>query len=209
MTTIKQIFNPELKLCQTASGNVQTIKERIWNTKTADDSIINRQDMGYIGQMQIEEVWKQYSTTEERLKNIYISNYGYVAEIPTSQIKKLSQNTQNNLLSKKGMPWKDFEYDDKKIFHDCLYDSNANKHLIKYKYCSHVSMRVCLCVKYKYKELHKMVAEKFLEKPIGDDYVVHHLDNNSYNNSVTNLIYLKKETHQGEQHKIYHPMSWK
>lgn len=54
-----------------------------------------------------------------------------------------------------------------------------------------------------------MVAEKFLKTPKGKGYVVHHIDNNSYNNNVTNLIYLMAETHQGSPHRIFHPMSWK
>lgn len=202
MTTIKQIFNPELKLCQTASGNVQTIKERIWNMETADNSIINRQDMGYIGQMQIEEVWKHYY-------KYYISNYGYVVKISKEDEKIaekiIPQELKNTDENSKGVCWKDFTQELKDIF-------RRNAFVPKNRTDS--GCQICLNITGKTAEydIHRLVAQFFLKKPDDYDpkeYVVHHLDNNSYNNSVTNLIYLKKETHLGKQHKIYHPMSWK
>lgn len=202
MTTIKQIFNPELKLCQTASGNVQTIKERIWNMETADNSIINRQDMGYIGQMQIEEVWKHYY-------KYYISNYGYVVKISKEDEKIaekiIPQELKNADENSKGVCWKDFTQELKDIF-------RRNAFVPKNRTDS--GCQICLNITGKTAEydIHRLVAQFFLKKPDDYDpkeYVVHHLDNNSYNNSVTNLIYLKKETHLGKQHKIYHPMSWK
>jgi len=207
MSEIKQIFSPPLCLCNANENNKETIEKRIWNTQTQEILNDNTQNMGYIGKMQIEEVWKHYSSTEKKFKNIYVSNYGYVAEIPEDKVKKIRKETLESLETKQGMKWDDLNSEEKKIFHDCLYESNVNQRLIKYKYCSAVSMRVCLCVKYKYKELHRMMAEKFLEKN-DDSYAVHHLDNNSYNNSVTNLIWLTKKEHRSMLRTV-HPMSRK
>ena len=48
--------------------------------------------------------------------------------------------------------------------------------------------------------VYKMVAEVFLEKPSSEGYVVHHITNNGYDNSVGNLIYLTKEQHDQLKH---------
>lgn len=205
---MEQRFTPPIRLCVGNKQNKIEVALRVWKLETNQMQNNISQDMGYIGQMQIEEVWKRYSTTEKNFRNTYISNYGYVAEIPDVEAKNLSHETQIKLESEGGMAWKDFNDEDKRIFHDWLYKNNDEQHLIKYKYCDDVNMRVCLCVKYKYKELHQMVAEKFLEKPEGEGYWVHHIDNNSYNNNVTNLIYVKGNEHQSK-HRDLHPMSRK
>lgn len=156
-------------------------------------------EVGFIGQFQIEEIWKRYSSSD----HIYINNSGYVTEISEKEALKLRESTRQALESEEGISWLSLNDDERKIFHECIYSSNKN-HLISYKYAE--GIRVWLTVKGY--DLHKMVAEKFLQKPDGDDYWVHHLDNNSYNNSVTNLVYIKGSEHQSE-HKALHPMSWK
>ena len=54
--------------------------------------------------------------------------------------------------------------------------------------------------------IHRMIAERFLKNEEGD---VHHIDNNSYNNSVTNLIYIESKIHGdlAVGHKVLHPVS--
>ena len=53
-------------------------------------------------------------------------------------------------------------------------------------------------------DVHVMVAEKFLDKPEGA-WGVHHIDNNSYNNSVTNLVWVTR----GQHNRRIHPMSYR
>ncbi len=43
--------------------------------------------------------------------------------------------------------------------------------------------------------VYQMVAEAFLKTPALEGYVVHHITNNGYDNSVGNLIFLTKEQH--------------
>jgi len=203
MTTLKQEFNPPLYFFYNDKDDIVGVATRIWETATDKILADITQPMGYIGQMQIEEVWKHY------YKEYYISNYGYVVKISKEDEKIadkiIPQELKNADENSKGVCWKDFTQELKDLF-------RRNAFVPKNRTDS--GCQICLNITGKTAEydIHRLVARLFLKQPEDynpSDYVVHHLDNNSYNNSVTNLIYLKKETHQGKQHKIYHPMSWK
>lgn len=187
-----QKFNPPLKIYNT-SGKVE-IKERIWtlNPNLVDKNI---QHMGYIGQFQLEEVWKRHN------ERVYISNYGYIALFDTKEEREKAKTILGDI-----MRWVDM--------------NNVARNLI-YKYTQipsnkySKSCKVCLNIKgRKGGEIHKIVAENFLDKPEDwtTNWQVHHIDSNSYNNSVSNLIWLPPKTHHGcshGNHGIFHPMSYK
>ena len=201
MTTVTQNFNPLLKVCFGNEKYYTEIETRQWETEDNGEFDATTQNCGYIGSRQIEEVWKHY------YNEYYISNYGYIVKI-AQEDKKLadkiiSQELKNADENAQGVCWKDFSQEMKDLF-------RRNAYVPKNRTGS--GCQICLNITGKTAEndIHKLVARFFLKKPedySSSNYVVHHIDNNSYNNSVTNLIYLKAETHKGDQHKIYHPMS--
>lgn len=204
-TEVKQIFNPALRICLANADSSDTISQRIWLEKADNSQTVfskqenSIQNMGYIGSMQIEETWKFY------YRNLYISNLGYVARFDEEEAKKIFADKFDDLKND-GVIFKNLNNEQKNYI---------RKHIANPFNNSNGSIEVCLHVNYLEEikngvDVHIMVAERFLQKPEdynNGDYVVHHIDNNSYNNSVTNLIYLKKETHTGKQHQIYHPLS--
>ena len=201
MTIVTQNFNPPLKVCLGNERYYTEIESRQWETEDKSNFAARTQNLGYIGNRQIEEVWKHYH------KEYYISNYGYIVKIAKEDaqiadiiLPGILKNADEN---SSGVRWLDFLEEVKLLF-------RRNAFVPKNRENS--GCQICLNItgktpKY---DIHKLVARFFLKKPEDYDqydYVVHHIDNNSYNNSVTNLIYLKAETHKGNQHKIYHPMS--
>jgi len=201
MEEIKQTFNPALRLCNPISSHKIIVKERFWTIDMIDNSSVDMQNMGYIGRMQIEEVWKHY------YKEYYLSNYGYVVKIADEDAEiaktiipqKLSQSDENS----EGMRWVDFPEKVKELF-------RRNAYIPKNRMNS--GNQVCMNITGNTAEydIHRIVAKLFLIKPDDFDnekYVVHHIDNNSYNNSVTNLIYMKSKTHLSEHRKL-HPLSY-
>lgn len=202
---IKQIFTPALKVCSDNADSCVTISQRIWLENNDNSQIdISKQEnsiqnMGYIGSMQIEETWKFY------YRNLYISNLGYVARFDKNEAKRIFTDKFDD-FKKDGVIFRNMNTEQKNYI---------RKHIANPFNKSNGSIEVCLHVNYLEEikngvDVHIMVAERFLQKPKdynNGGYVVHHIDNNSYNNSVTNLIYLKKETHTGKQHQIYHPLS--
>ena len=201
MTTVTQNFNPPLYFFSSNEDDIVDIATRVWETSTDEKLTDVKQPMGYIGSRQIEEVWKHY------YNEYYISNYGYIVKIAQEEKKLadkiISQELKNADENSKGVCWKDFSQEMKDLF-------RRNAYVPKNRTGS--GCQICLNITGKTAEndIHKLVARFFLKKPedySSSNYVVHHIDNNSYNNSVTNLIYLKAETHKGDQHKIYHPMS--
>ncbi|MBR1605611.1 MAG: hypothetical protein IJ660_05850 [Alphaproteobacteria bacterium] len=205
MTTLVQVYTPALKMYD--GTDRITVEQRTFeygeNPTNLKVEKAKNLEMGFIGQFQIEEVWKHY------YKEYYISNYGYIvkiakedAEIADIVIPDVLKNADED---SSGVRWLDFPEEVKLLF-------RRNAYVPKNRIDS--GCQICLNITGKTPEydIHKIVARFFLKKPKDYDqcnYVVHHIDNNSYNNSVTNLIYLKAETHKGSQHKIYHPMSWK
>lgn len=185
-----QKFLPSLKI-NTGIAK-QEIKERIWiisKPVIVDNGI---QEMGYMGQYQIEEVWKHYA------KTIYVSNYGYVARIDEEKARTVFGSALlEKLQSVEGAKWrKDLNTAQKDLIRACN-KVPTNK---KYSGCQ-------IWLQIDRFDIHKMVAEKFMEKPEGDGWAVHHIDNNSYNNSVTNLIWLKNKEEHWKNHSKLHPMS--
>ena len=115
MTEIEQNFNPPITFSLNNKDDIRHVATRTWKIETDGKMPDIVQSMGYIGSNQIEEVWKRYSKTEKKFSNIYISNYGYVVEIPNKEAKKLSVTTQKSLETKEGIAWNNMEYSDKKI----------------------------------------------------------------------------------------------
>jgi hypothetical protein len=57
---------------------------------------------------------------------------------------------------------------------------------------------------YKSKFVYRLVAETWLERPDGDikGLEVHHIDNNGFNNTVENLLWVTKKFHGRIDHKL-------
>ena len=200
MEQVSQVFNPPLRLCLNSKEDVVEIKERIWNCEEnnslADQQI---QKMGYIGQNQIEEVWKHYC---EEDREYYISNLGYVVNIRDEDKEKaqkiIPEKLKNADENSQGVRWKDFSKELEDLFKDNAFVPVNRKNS---------GCQICLNITGNSEDLHRVVAKLFLKIPENTkNYVVHHIDNNSYNNSVTNLIWLKSEKHLGNNYQ-YHPMS--
>ena len=207
MDILKQKFWPPLDICLNKCGESCFVSERFWVSENKTEGLNLSDDMRdevkYIGSFQIAEVWKHY------YKEYYISNYGYIVKIREEDKEKAEKIIPEKLKSadetSMGYPWIDFSNELKDLF-------RKNAFIPFNRQGS--GCQVCLNLTGKSAEydVHKLVARFFLEKPKDFDkksYVVHHIDNNSYNNNVTNLIYLTADTHQRNQHKIYHPMSHK
>lgn len=203
MTIVMQKFNPPLQVCKNYKLDFCFIEERKWCDELATASVTGgvSEDVRYIGSMQINEVWKHY------YKEYYVSNYGYVVKIRDENKEKaerlIPEELKNADEKSLGVQWLDFSNELKDLFRE-----NA---FIPYNR-QNSGCQVCLNITGNTAEydIHRIIARFFLEKPEDyneQSYVVHHIDNNSYNNQVTNLIYLPAATHRGEQHRIYHPMS--
>lgn len=199
MEQVSQIFNPPLHLCLNSKEDVVEIKERIWNCEE-NNSLSDQQvqKMGYIGQNQIEEVWKQYPEN----KTMYFSNYGYCAEIKETEAKEIFADRLDDFSSHQGVVYKSLDIKQQRAIKDHVvmpYNKDEGYPSAKYSRCE-----VCLKNHNTSEDLHRIIAKLFLETPENTkNYVVHHIDNNSFNNSVTNLIWLKSEQHNGQ----CHPMS--
>ena len=197
MTIITQKFNPPLRICKKNCHNVCLVSERKWTTELSETA--QTEDVLYIGSMQTEEVWKHYHN------QYYISNYGYVVEIKAQDKEKAERIIPESLKSANeesaGVRWADFSNELKNLFREnALVPQNRKDS----------GCQICLNITGNTPEydIHRLVARFFLEKPKDENqYVVHHIDNNSYNNHVSNLIYLPSASHQGEEHEVYHPMS--
>ena len=212
MTTLTQKFNPPIIYCLNDENDIFVTAIREWKTKSNENLNDITQQMEYIGKYQIEEVWKHagYFTADNSKKiwarvhdkekprnevaHIYVSNYGYVAVFSKKEGDEIF--TGENGTSIKDLP------------KDLLKKRNIVPENRVNSGCE-ICLNVLAMTNNSEWDIHLLVAKNFLEQPDESGYVVHHIDNNSYNNSVTNLIYLKAETHQGNQHKIYHPMSRK
>ncbi len=200
--TIKQTFNPAIRI-HTGKGKgkgkgkeKREIKLRIWNMN--ENAVVSQdrtQEMGYMGQYQIEEVWKKYTN-----RGYYVSNLGYVIKLDknNSEVNKLFfENNSIDLSAKDGFKFNDLNSNQKQYFR-----KNNEQPTFTPNEKIQVELRV-----YGMGPIHIAVAELFLEKPDREENLaVHHIDNNSYNNSVTNLIYLPQKLHSYE-HDKFHPMS--
>lgn len=182
---------------------IQKIDCRKWSHGGDDEMIIgkienNEQEMGYMGSYQIKEVWKFYREC------IYISNLGYAARFENT---KEAKNIFGNLYEKfkEGVAFDELSFPQKKYFKEHI----ADLHNFYNNYPGDKRLEVMLKVNYREginrgAKIHEAVAELFLEKP-NNAWGVHHIDNNSYNNSVTNLVWVTKEEHD----KKLHPLTYK
>ncbi|MDR2006464.1 MAG: HNH endonuclease [Acidaminococcales bacterium] len=188
-----QEFNPPVKIH--TGKTKQDIKKRVWQMDGKAAIEEDAQNMVCLGQYNIEEVWKHYD------KDCYISNYGYVARIEEKQaIEIFQENLFAKFKSEEGVRYIDLTQTQKAFM--------RNKNIVPVNKVNS-GCQIWLLVA-GIGDVHRMVAEKFLKKPAGDakrGWGVHHIDNNSYNNSVTNLIWLKQAEQHSTHHKKLHPMS--
>lgn len=158
----------------------------------------NEQEMGYMGSYQIREIWKYYREC------LYISNLGYAARFENiDEAKKVFGHLFDKFAH--GIAFEELNSTQKKYFREHI----ADLHNFYNNYPGDKRLEVMLKVNYKEGsnrgvKIHEAVAELFLEKP-ENAWGVHHIDNNSYNNSVTNLVWVKKEEHD----KKLHPLTYK
>lgn len=196
---IKQEFNPSIVVCLEENDNPKVIKKRYWGLTEKDYIPKEAQPMGYPGQYQIEEVWKHY------YKNIFVSNYGYVViikdEYKATAEKVFCGELLENLQSDNGVRWLDLSKTAQKL----IFDNSFVPFNRKGSGC-----KICLNITGNTAEydVHRIIAKKFLKQEDGAD-TVHHIDNNSYNNAVTNLMWLSKKEHDRNGFRAYHPMSKK
>ena len=190
---------------------IQQIDSRKWSNKANDMSVGKvdgkTQEMGYMGAYQIEEIWKyaghfnmknsqkiwarvvDEDKQSDKIAYIYVSNYGYIAvfskkegedfcpNVEGIKISSLS-NKQKNLLKKRNIVPENRLNFGCKICLNVLADTNS------YAW-----------------DIHRLVAINFLEKN-SDSWGVHHIDNNSYNNSVTNLVWVTRTAHNNGLHPL-------
>ena len=214
---IKQIFITPIFLNDGQS--VRQIDCRKWSHDGDEKMTVgkienNEQEMGYMGSYQIREIWKyaghfnmansqkiwkrvaDENKPLNKIAHIYINNYGYIAVFSEEEGKKLFNDKEgviiNDLADKEKSELNAF-LKKRNIVPENRIDSGCE---------------ICLNVlaetnNYEW-DIHRLVATNFLEKPV-DAWGVHHIDNNSYNNSVTNLVWVKKEEHD----KKLHPLTYK
>lgn len=211
---IKQEFCPAFKVF--SDGKEWEVQARIWKFSYSNDEklynakhshwlasseggvVQEKANFPEMGAHQIEEIWKHYKDT------IWVSNYGYVANIPVKEAEeafgahRLEEFKQGFSFRTCNLPGEGGLYKVK----DLLKRYNfvpTNRQGSGYQ--------INLYVEELKDELHNIVANAFLVKEDDDiRYSVHHIDNNSYNNSVTNLIYIKHDNHWSS-HAILHPLS--
>lgn len=190
-----QEFLPALKVVM--DGNAVEINRREWKMDGAAD-FGRIQEMGVMGRMRIEEVWKFYHVYNGL---IFVSNYGYVSKIEDMpENRKLFWEMINEGL---GVCYKDMSSEKRSLL------QNGQKNLGDILINNASDIQVCLHI-IGGDDLHRVVAKLFLKQPDDSDkvsYCVHHIDNNSYNNSVTNLIYVPSDVHF-KYHRCLHPASY-
>lgn len=185
--SIVQTFNPPLRL-YTGVEKV-SVKSREW--QMGENLIVSDgiQIMGYMGQCQVEEVWKRYREDSD----IYVSNYGYVAKITDDEAKSIFREETLKALLHSGARFVCLNETEKGLITRCNRVPTNKKNS---------GCKIWLQIDGL--DVYVMVAEKFLDKPEGA-WGVHHIDNNSYNNSVTNLVWVTR----GQHNRRIHPMSYR
>jgi hypothetical protein len=181
---VEQKFIIPLKVCANRKKKEAiAIPVRIWSIDEKESAFDFVDRMGEMGLRQIEEVWKHYKDI------IWVSNYGYVAKFTLAEAKDvfgdiLEEQDGYFFRIKKAY----FTKPDWRKKKDFLRERNfvPDNRSGKYQICLHVDVGQVR------EDLHRIVAKTFLENPEHKENV-YHIDNNSYNNSVTNLIWLTKE----------------
>lgn len=196
---IEQVFTPALTIMR--NGNLQQIQRRTWaiaeesSNYTAQATLFASEDMGLLGVQQIEEVWKFYEAVNKTKSGIYVSNLGYVMEMDDKRAQEVFGDTFRDDFEK-GVVFRKLNKEQKQCIKECNFVP-ANNESSGFQIDLYVKQLGTGC------KVYRMVAEKFLSRPEGESEV-HHIDNNSYNNSVTNLIWLSKDEHNLKTH----PMSY-
>lgn len=196
---VEQLFTPALRIMK--NGKLHQIQSRRWivSEESSDYTVQFAQpvseNMGVLGVQQIEEIWKFYAAINGTDSGIYISNLGYVMEVNDKEVQELFGDAFVK-SPESGVIFRTLNDKQKQCIRECNFIPENNR-TSGYQIDLYVKQ---LGVSYK---IYRMVAEKFLDKPKGKN-IVHHIDNNSYNNSVTNLIWLNEEEHR----QRIHPMSY-
>lgn len=200
---IEQNFNPVLSF-----NDGQKIKEidcRKWSNESHDTQGVGKikdktQEMGYMGACQVQEIWKyaghfnmenskkiwarvtDENTCSDEIAHIYVSNYGYIAVFTKKEGKDFCPNTD-------GIKFKELSGNQKRLLKKRNIVPENRKTGCK------ICLNVLAATNSSVWDVHRLVATNFLEKK-GEGYVVHHIDNNSYNNSVTNLVWVTRAEHK-------------
>ena len=147
-------------------------------------------------------MWKRYKYNGVNT-NIYISNLGCVACFSEEEAKNAFCYDIYEKLIKNGEAVKYVDLKNSRFIKSHILDLTNKQN----------GYQVDLWVQ-NYNSIYRIVAELFLEKQYPDgsykykSWCVHHIDNNSYNNSVTNLIYVPTDMHNIYSRKLLHPMSY-
>ena len=132
------------------------------------------------------KIWNQNEQKDTEYNNIQVSNYGRVREIKETEkyFEILTQYESSEKMER-----------DKNIKSKNFIDGYLSVKLSKaVKIKNEYKSEVCV---------YKLVAEYWLDKPNDFDnchYDIHHINNNGYENTLSNLIWLKSC-----QHKQIHP----
>lgn len=193
---VKQVYTSPVKFYK--DGKEQILSEKEYSLEE-------------LGSRQIDVIWRYYKD------NIWISNIGYVAEVNIENIAKRFPDDAQIRYEEFLKNYKETEV----VFRNLLYDER-----LLLKICTFIPRDSGAVNRYGDKQygvelyvdqvkepLHMIVAKVFLGKKSGDGLVIHHIDNNSFNNSVTNLICVSAARHQersSDGTNILHPYSpWK
>jgi len=190
---IKQIYTSPIKFYK--NGKEQILSEKEYSLEE-------------LGSRQIDVIWRYYKN------NIWVSNIGYVAEI---NIENIAQRFPDDAQIRYDEFLKNYK-ETEAVFRDLLYDER-----LLLKICTFIPRNsgtvdnhgnkqygVELYVDQVKEPLHVIVAKTFLGKKSDDNLIIHHIDNNSFNNSVTNLICISAAQHQkrfSNGINILHPYS--
>ncbi len=190
---IKQIFTSSVRIFK--DGKEQILDEKEWSLE----------DMGA---MQIDPVWMYYK------KDIWVSNIGYVAQINVVNAQRRfpedAAERCNEFIKKykeTGAVFGNLFYEERLLIKVCTFIPKDSGALNKY---GDKAYGAELYVEQVKEPLHIMIAKVFLGKKEGDGKVVHHIDNNSFNNSVSNLICVNPDIHHVKSssgRNILHPYS--
>jgi len=191
------------------NGNEKKVKTRTWSI--SDEAVAKEGEgieyMGELGTHPVLEIWKHYYHSSKNGTEIFVSNLGYVMEMSKETFEEAFGLKLSEFKEGQGF----FEYrnltkEQKDLIKKCNFvpATKEESGLQIWLYAEPIGFR--------YGQIHRMVAERFLERPAEEaenGWVVHHIDNNSYNNSVTNLIYLKNTEEHGAFSKRIHRPSYR
>lgn len=189
---IRQQFEPEFRI-ENSKGELVSVKyrqftiteknfiEEKWLDK--EENIIENLDN--MGHYVVEEIWKHYKD------DIWVSNLGYATRL---------KNKPAECKEKDGYFYFSFKEASQAI------KKEIRCNIIDLNNKAGNDMEVDLWL-LKYDKIYHIVADLFLVKNSDIKYNVHHIDNNSYNNSITNLFLVEGSLHKNSH--WLHPFSFK